>query len=180
MKFNIAKLLYNSDAARYLAIVLFAGFAFYLLISVAAAYFVIEVPMSDDWCLKTHGDFVVDYAKEGSPCVEFKNKWEEIKYNHNLSMKHRNMYLYFYSVLIATVGSLLALKWLWKMDLWVWRSRFLAGQAGLLIGVLMPLVFSWILPPPMEWFPDMIVRMHESKVDETLKILENLVPGTHG
>lgn len=71
---------FPGKAARFAAI---AGLAFYLASAVWSALFIVALPQDPDWCKD---------AMEFEGCVEFKNTFEKLKYDHNREMVDRNSY----------------------------------------------------------------------------------------
>lgn len=151
-----------------------AGFVAYLLAAALSAIFVVTVPMAPGWCVDGRPG-VEDYS---GPCSVFLNPLEEAKYYHNRSMVERNVYLI--TTEFLSWGAVTGLFFYWVPK---WKNRAFLQDidgatcfmaiAGITFGVsvVAPLIFSAILPPPVEWFPQVFVNLRQAQVDAALREL---------
>jgi hypothetical protein len=109
-------------------------------------------------------------------CYQFKSAFEELKYYHNKSMVQRNSYVLSGNILVAIIVTVLAFHFIPK-----WKGKELASDnfisavfLAFLISVIAPLFFSWLLPPPAEWFPQIFKDINDAQVERELEILRSL------
>ena len=105
-----------------------------------------------------------------SECVSFKNNLEKLKYEQNQAMVSRNDILLFVRFLIAIVTTGMLFHYIPK-----WKEKDTEKIDGdsifgillisFIVSVIAPLVFGWILPPPIEWFPQVFRDINQSQVD---------------
>ena len=163
----------NIEDKRQIAVFLLgASFAFYLLGAVWSAIFIVALPQDPDWCQ----DVVEIQTGENSyeeRCVAFKDHAAEMKHYHNQRMIGRNKYwLYATAVLGGLLGAL-AFHTVpgWRGD-HTSSNTFGGGVAiGAIAAFLGPLVLGWILPPPIRWFPQEFVEIHDARQDAALQEL---------
>ncbi len=160
--------------------VIVGGFAFYVLNVLWSAYFFIGLPQQEGWCLEwdwiEHYDGAIEYI-----CTEPINDKEKSINYHNLAMIERNKY-WLYST--SVTGPLLALflfLWLPKLigaqtvadDQYVITPDVVAiGAVGLVASFVAPWVYQYVLPAPVDWFPDFIGNYHDQQVRYFLEQLE--------
>lgn len=53
------------------------------------------------------------------------------------------------------------------------QDTFAILIAGFFTATLAPLIFGWILPPPIEWFPSVFREINESQAREILRSFIN-------
>ena len=168
-------------------VILFAivfGLVAYLASALWCAIFIVSLPMDEDAItdaieIETGGDRWRGARTEWLP-IEFKNSLEELKHYHNVRMRDRNRY-WVYGELI--VGGFLGLflfyivpKWRYPQETLPHKTELAFG--GALVGVcsvlIVPLVIGWVLPAPMNWFPQEIVDIANTREKEALMRLEPL------
>lgn len=170
--------------AHVIAYTIFLGIVAYLATALWSAIFIVSLPMDEDAItdaieIETGEDRYGGVETEWRP-TEFKNTLEELKYYHNVRMRDRNRY-WVYGKLI--VGGLLGLfvfyiipKWRNTLEDQHDTSGIALGSAvlGVLVVLIVPLGLSWILPPPVRWFPQEIVSIAETREKEALTRLKVL------
>ena len=156
--------------------IIITGFVFYLLSAVMSALFIYVLPLAED--------FYTDYWEniyedpEGGISyefyiTEFKNDFEKRKFYHNKAMEKRNTYLIWLNFVIAVVITSVVFYF-------IPERRKVSNEnsyTGVFISILamafcvtfiMPLMFSFILPSPIEWFPKILKDFYENKVNDLL------------
>ena len=167
------------DFARPRDLLLFgaiAGVAFYLTSALWSALFIVALPQDRDWC-KDAMEFQTGEASTDVRCVEFKNTFEELKSYHNRDMVDRNGY-WVYAELIAGAFS----GWFMFCRLPARRgmcrsvSQSSGGAViyGMIVAMVVPLFLSWLLPAPVKWFPNQIIKYADAKVERQLNFLREL------
>ena len=137
-----------------------------------SAIFIVSLPMDKD--------AIVDAVKIGETeyYLEFKNCLAKLKYDHNVRMRDRNRY-WIYGELV--VGGLIGLfvfyivpKWRQTLDIKQDASEDIGGGVvlGVLVVLIVPMVFSWVLPAPAKWFPKEIRNIAEIRQQEALSRLK--------
>ena len=160
-----------------LVYVVVGGLLFYGSTAIWSAFFIIALPQDPGWC----ADVVQIQTGENSfdeQCVAFKDHASELKHYHNQRMVQRNKYwLYFRSVLGALLGALVF------HTIPRWRrtpspSTALTGglALGAVVAFLAPLVFGWMLPSPIDWFPRELAEIHSARQAVALRELGFSVP----
>jgi len=172
-----------SSRKQMIGFILVAGLFFYLASALWSALFIVSLPQEKDWCKEWFRQeretrFETVLVEE---CVEFNNTLEELKYYHNREMYDRNRY-WGYGCILA--GALLVIfvfhvipKWRGRLNDSLLRSSetwLVALLLGFVVSVVVPLVLGWILPAPVKWFPDEIVRIAELREQEELEILKEV------
>lgn len=151
------------------------GFIIFLFHTVMQVIILSNVPQPADWCLDA-----VEYSDSGSGdtrtlCIEYKNDLEMRKYYHNKKQLTKNKYIVM--PLSAAFGGLLAVLFFsyipmrrrgGKMGMSNVGGSFVFGVA---VWLIMILVYGAILPPPVEWFPDVITEYALEKQENTLRML---------
>ena len=155
--------------------IIVGGFVFYILSAIISSIFIISVPQDKDWCLESIEIQVSenDYKTE---CIEFKNDFEMLKYYHNKEMVRRNKYLVFLEFILAFLATSLFFyfipKWKGHVSNEDNASKFLIlTLIAFLISTIAPLIFSWILPAPVNWFPQIFKDINDAQVNEVLRNL---------
>ena len=151
------------------------GLLFYLLSVAIDAVFIYKVEMSPGWCVETtdvEGEY--GYHKE---CIRFKNKIEELKYNHNQAMQKRISIRVF--VMFALASSVTLLLMLFAPSRFFDNgNEFIHHKAeviasaifyGFLISILLPLFYGAVFPPPIEWLPNEIISIRQARVEFVLQ-----------
>jgi len=131
--------------------------------------------MSPGWCVEStdvEGEY--GYHKE---CIRFKNKIEELKYNHNQTMQKRISIRVFVMFALASIVTLL-LMLLAPSRFFDNGNEFIHHKAeviasaifyGFLISILIPLFYGAVFPPPIEWLPNEIISIHQARVEFVLQ-----------
>jgi len=138
-----------------------------------SAIFIVSLPMDKD--------AIVDAVKIGETeyHLEFKNCLAKLKYDHNVRMRDRNRY-WIYGELV--VGGLIGLfvfyfvpRWRNTLDIKQDMSGVIGGGVvlGVLVVLIVPMVFSWVLPAPVKWLPKNIVEIAESRQKDVLSGLKS-------
>ena len=148
------------------------GFFFYAISAVWSAIFIVALPQDSDWCLETH-TFQIGENEYEERCIAFKNKAAQIKHIYNLRMVERNRYWIYLCVFLGGILGVIVLgrmNGIAEIDPgWPGSSaQFVLGCCMALVG---PLLFSWLLPPPIDWFPEELVHIHDARQVEALKTL---------
>lgn len=159
-----------------------------------SAIFIVSLPMDKDAIVDAIEIGITEDHYGGTKTqyhLEFKNELEKLKYDHNVQMRGRNRY-WLYSELI--LGGLIGLFVFYIVPKWRQTLDIKQDEAGIVIsgiilGVLavliIPMVFSWVLPAPAKWFPKEIrdiakIRQKEalSRLEATARYLDD--EGMHG
>lgn len=147
-----------------------------------SAIFIVSLPMDKD--------AIVDAVEIGETKdryggtktkyrLEFKNCLAKLKYDHNVRMRDRNRY-WIYGELV--VGGLIGLfvfyfvpRWRNTLDIKQDMSGVIGGGVvlGVLVVLIVPMVFSWVLPAPVKWLPKNIVEIAESRQKDVLSGLKS-------
>ena len=155
-----------------LAFVFLVGVFFYLAGALWSAYFVIALPQPHDWCADWVDLRDKDDQSAFSGCVQFKNDVEALKYHHNQQMRDRNT-----KWLNTTIGAgiILSLLLFWYLPSRIHHrvvpsdTFVTASVLGFIAALIVPLVFSWVLPAPVTWFPAFIVEASREREAEALR-----------
>jgi hypothetical protein len=155
------------------------GFVAYLLAAVLSAVFIVALPMADDWCLKSEEVQTGPDSYE-TVCVVFKNSFEQAKHYHNRRMIGRNKVLLGIEFAVGLAVTALLFHWIpkWKglvqshEDEKTWYILLLAVGVSLVV----PRVFSWLLPPPADWFPAIFSDIREAQVEMALRDIRSTLP----
>lgn len=155
--------------------IVIGGFFAYVLAAMLSAIFLVPVPQSNNWCLET---MQVQTSSDESEtrCVKFKNDFEMAKYYHNKDQVTLNKWLIFFNYIIAlfTTSLLFYLIPKWKGPLknkGSGEELFSILFLAFLVSIVVPLIFSWILPPPVYWFPSIFTEINNAQVNEALRQL---------
>lgn len=156
--------------ARQYVVVGILGSAAYLLMATLSAFFIAAVPQARDWCRDFY-ERVDQDDQVVSTCVSFKNDFEERKYHHNLEMLSRNKTLLWLNIGIWSIVGFVVFHLVptWKGLPTV--GALGAAGIGATTALLVPIALSWILPAPVEWFPDVLREIHDAQVDAALRRL---------
>ena len=167
----------NINNTRHLiGYLLASGLLAYLLSVMLSAIFIIVLDMDDNWC-----ELPIEVRDGEWKCLEFKNNFEELKYDHNSDMRDRNEKL-----LILKFVLFLGITYLVFHFIPKWRERphhsaldlehtlLPLGVLSLGVSMTMPYIFDFILPPPTEWFPDIFVEIHETQREAILLELKTI------
>ena len=159
---------------QWAALIAILGVFAYLLRAALAAIFVIAVPLADDWCTEW-----VTIPGDGNDldeevCVEFRSDYEEDKYYHNKAMETRNLYLNVFTLLLCCGVAWFVLR---QIPNWKGQSTDRIGVGTVLaVGFLAWLVIPWflslVLPPPVDWFPQVFRDIQDAQVDKVLTELK--------
>jgi hypothetical protein len=155
---------------------LIAGFLAFVFNAALAAIFVISVEMDGDACLVLE-EFETGPDTYESICTQFKNSLQEEKYHHNHRMLKRNKYITYVNIALFLAITIhlfhLIPKWQRKPDFDSEDITKIVGL-GLVVSIVLPLIFGFVLPPPIEWFPDIFREIRYRQVDSVLRELEEL------
>jgi hypothetical protein len=155
---------------------LVSGLLAYLLSVMLSAIFIIGLDMDDNWC-----ELPIEVRDGEWKCLEFKNNFEERKYDHNSDMRDRNGKLLILKFILFLGVTYIVFHFIPK-----WRelrhhsaldlTHTLVPLGLLSFGVsnTMPLIFAFILPTPTEWFPYIFVEIHETQREAILSELKTI------
>jgi hypothetical protein len=151
------------------------GVFFYIFGAVLSTLFFPIAPLAEDWCLDGEG-VRVGPGSYRFECLEFRNKLEEAKFQHNRSIPLRMRFLvgvefllgfsvvslFFYFVPERSGESKKA-----GPDFLLWLSLL-----AFLMTVVIPMLLGWLLPPPVGWIP-FLGDVQDARVAYLLKTLRN-------
>ena len=156
------------------------GLVAYLLAAILSAVFIVALPMADDWCLKSEE---VQTGPETNEivCVAYKNSFERAKYFHNRRMIGRNKALLMVEFTLWLGATTLLFHWMpkWKG---IAQSEDGGNKAFLIlvltfgVSLIAPRVFSWFLPPPVDWLPSVFREIREAQVQMALRDIRSALP----
>jgi hypothetical protein len=153
-----------------IAYLMIAGLLFFVLHTFLQVVFIVTVPMEEGWAVQTE-----EYDTAGGTetmVTEFLDEYEEAKYYHNLSMLERNKYLIGTEFVLGAALTFLLFhfiqKWKTGGDSEDHEKTFLILMLSFGVSIVMPLIFSWILPPPVEWFPSYFRELNDTLVNAEL------------
>jgi RsiW-degrading membrane proteinase PrsW (M82 family) len=160
------------------------GIIAYLASAVWSALFIVSLPMDEDAItdaveLESGEDRYGNPETEWVP-IEFKNSLEELKYYHNVKMRDRNGRWVVGQTIAGGFLGLLVFFIVPKLRGNPEQQRDATGDAigsvflGIVVVLLVPLVLSWLLPPPAKWFPRKIVSIAETNREEALTHLKGI------
>ena len=162
------------DDKRHITIFLLgASFVFYLLSSAWSAIFFVALPLVDpDWC-QEWAEIQTGETSYERRCVAFKDNASEVKYYHNMIMVQRQKDWLYATLalggLLGTIAFHIVPRWRGERT----SSGTLGG--GVALGVIAaffgPIMFSWILPAPIHWFPEEFTKIHEARRAAALREL---------
>ena len=134
------------------------SFFIFIISAILSSFFIIVLPLADDWC--KDGDMIqIGEDEYEYVCFEFKNEVEELKYYHNKEMLKRNKYLvgleYVIGYLLTSLCFVFIPKWRKRISHKDLKTNLLISiGVAFAISIVGNLFFSWILPPPVNWFPE--------------------------
>jgi len=163
----------NLENKRHVASFLFgASFSFYLLGAAWSAVFIVALPQDPDWCQ----EYVEIQTGENSfeeRCVAFKDHAAEIKQYHNQRMIQRNTYWFYASLVLGGLVGILAFHTVprWRGDQTCSSSLGGGLAAEVAAAFLGPLLFGWLLPAPIHWFPQELADIYQARQESALREL---------
>jgi hypothetical protein len=152
-----------------------AGAVLYLASAAWGALFIINMPNAPDWCTEFQTRQVGEWETTRE-CVRFKNRLEQLKYEHDVGMVARNTYWVYGSLVACAVLALIAFRIIPG-----WRGTLAPKESGGAIGTALVIgLFAWVtpwlfalpLPSPAEWFPAEFREINDLRVRETLERLQ--------
>ena len=156
-------------------------FILYLLISIFEAIFVIILPIDEEWYMNNvvYSDEIVSVNRYGENTElklyieSYDNQFEVSKFYHNEGMHERKRYILYGLFLISLICSYITFyhKPKIKGQDPGYSGMFAVILFGILTVSLMPLIYSWILPPPVKWLPSILKEINEAQVNEALRKL---------
>ncbi len=159
--------------------VLLGGLFFYLMSITFDLIFIPKLDMPEHWCEKWV-EKKVRYRTQ-KECVEFTDKHQELKYQHNQKMEERfsrKMFSIFFlaSTLTFLIMLLSPLKF---FDQKITLENYTGAMAtaifyGVIIGFLLPTVFQALLPPPSEWLPGEFYEIQKARTELILKEISEI------
>ncbi|MCG8345123.1 MAG: hypothetical protein MI685_08200 [Chlorobiales bacterium] len=168
--------------AHIVAFAVSLGIFAYLASALWSAIFIVPLPMEKDAIIdsieiETGEDRYGGIQTEWHP-IEFKNTLEELKYYHNLQMRDRNRYWLYGELIVGGLIGLFVFYIIPKRRNILDNPYDTSGTAfgGIFLGILtvliVPFVLSWVLPPPVKWFPQEIARIAEMREKDALSRLK--------
>lgn len=149
------------------------GASTYVTSAVWSAIFIVALPQEPDWCIEARRIQVAEDEYE-ERCVEFKNEMAHLKHLNNLEMLERNKYWVYSSLLLGALlgGTVLAIWSGVKANHSVFDSAMLGGLVGLCSALVGPFIYTWLLPPPINWFPQELNRISREREAAAIERLE--------
>ena len=130
--------------------------------------------MPEHWCEKWVERRISYRTVE--ECVEFSDKFQELKYRHNQRMEERFSRKMFGIFLIASflTFSIMLLSPYKFFDRKVTFDNYTGAFAtavfyGVIIGFLIPTVLQALMPPPIEWLPSEFYEIQKARTELILK-----------
>ena len=159
----------------------FAGLFFFLVSITFDLIFIPMLDMPDHWCDKW-AERRIRY-KVVEECVQFTDKIQKLKYQHNQRMEERFSYKMFGIFLAATflTFSIMLLSPNKFFDRKITFENYTGALAtavfyGVIIGFMIPTVLQALLPSPAEWLPGEFYEIQKARTDLILKeIMETAV-----
>ncbi len=152
------------------------GFVFYLTGVLIEAIFIPTLQMQDNFCQKWI-ETRSGYQKQ-TECVAFKNKLDELKYEHNRKMESRraNKMIGLFIAASMITFLLMALNPSLFFGSGVRIENYTGAVAtavfyGTILGFILPMIFQMILPPPAEWLPQELLEIRHARTEHILKKL---------
>lgn len=161
-----------------------AGFLMYILAATLNAIFVITLPIDDTWyqenvVMSEEIDSIDRFGNESystqSYITNYENAIEISKYYHNQRMNDIHRYITSGLIAFGIITTLFLFYFIprlngKKLD---GDEIFSAFLIGLITSSIMPLLYGWLLPAPVEWFPSIIREIHKSQVQNVMNQLRN-------
>jgi len=151
-----------------------AGLFFFLVSITFDLIFIPLLDMPDHWCEKSVEKRVGFKVVE--ECVQFKDKIQELKYQHNKRMEARQSHKMLGNFLAATLltFSIMLLSPHKFFDRKITFENYTGAVAaavyyGVIIGFLMPTVLQALSPPPAEWLPGEFYEIQRARTELILK-----------
>lgn len=166
----------NINNKRHIVIYLVsAGIMAYFLMAGLSAIFITPVEMGKGWCLEWK-EFEVRPDSYEKVCITFKNSFEEVKSFHNLQMLKRNDLLYSYVYYFFLLCSIFIFYFIPKWNGNNYEGFGVTFLSLIVINIIVIYIISkaigYILPPPIEWFPDIFVEINDRLTEATLQDLQ--------
>jgi hypothetical protein len=149
---------------------LIGGFSFYLLGATIDTIFVPTIDQPDGFCEDwTERDFRWYRAQD---CIKYKNRTEELKYKHNKRMEKRSSQKVLLLFLLASGVTYLLM--VLRPTLFFDTGDYLSYTTGMIatsvllgvvIGLMMPIIYQALLPPPTEWLPEEFMEIRRARVE---------------
>lgn len=160
------------------------GIFAFLLTALWSAIFIVSLPVEKDAItdsieIETGENRYGGVQTEWYP-TEFKNTFEELKYYHNEQMRDRNRYWIYGLMLFGGILGLFVFYIIpkWRNNLEKQHDSLKIAMESITLGVvavlIIPFILSWILPPPVKWFPQEIVKIAEMREKAALTRLKVL------
>jgi hypothetical protein len=149
------------------------GFIFYLLSVLIDPIFIPSLPMQENFCRKRI-ETRSGYQKQ-SECVEFGNKLDELKYRHNQKMERRRankmMGLFIAASVVTFLLMVLNPSIFFGFGVSIENYTGAVATAvfyGVILGFILPTVFSILLPPPIQWLPQELAEIRNARTQFVL------------
>ena len=141
--------------------------------------FIPTLVMPDSWCK----EWVEKKRMYGSDkeCVKFKDKIEELKYQHNQRMVKRTSRKMFALFPLATLVTYLLMLFnpiiFFDKKIGLKDSSGVLAAAiyyGIILGFIMPIIYHQLLPPAIEWFPKEFLEIRQARIELILREIVEL------
>ncbi|WP_028872325.1 hypothetical protein [Psychroserpens burtonensis] len=152
------------------------GFIFYILSVLLSAISIAPIPMDQDWC-KYGEDIQIGENEYEFRCLEYKNEWQETIYYYNQKVLERYINLLWFKLILALIVTVFIFYFIpkWKGVLNKKGENIIGSLIliALVIVLIIPFIFSFLLPPPIEWLPDIFEEINDAQINEAIRTLKN-------
>ncbi|NLC67800.1 MAG: hypothetical protein GX754_03220 [Clostridiaceae bacterium] len=119
-----------------------------------------------------------EYTSEKAYITNYDNEFEVNKYFHNERMVKRHTYIFVSMIIVGIIASFLLFYFIpkWKgvkIEHDDYDHTFSILMLGAFTAGLVPLLFGWILPPPVDWFPNVFREINELQAKELMRGFSN-------
>jgi hypothetical protein len=160
--------------------VIIGGFFFYVLGATIDTIFIPTLDQPEDFCEDWTERVFRWYRTQD--CVMFKNQMEELKYKHNKRMENRSSrkvpFLFFIASSITYLLMVLRPTLFFDKDSYLGYSTGMVASAvllGVMLGIIMPIIYHALLPPPMEWFPEEFMEIRRARIELILNEITEMI-----
>ena len=142
------------------------AFSFYVYSAIMSAAFVPSLDMGKNYCV----DWIAPDG-ETQECYRFRNKFEERKYQHNQEMVNRKRIIIGIGMLLMTI-----INFGLAPSSIVSKDSEIASRIGVSAVVAFfiwgaSFIFVFVLPPPIDWFPDVFREVRFEQEQAALRLL---------
>jgi len=153
---------------------LLLGVFSYLFIVTTSALFLPYVNMDNGWCLK-YSDIPGHDHKNDPICEEFKNDYEQKKYDHNKMMVKKASYFRVGTILFNIVLASIIFYFIpiiRKKSIRI-KALIYSSAFGLVVPIIVFLILTSLLPAPYKWFPSEFETIRNIRVEKLLESFRN-------